>query len=38
VRKRLNEIQASSEMFDAVDDAETDWRSYRCVVASRGVE
>lgn len=28
VRKHLNEQQASSEMFEAVDDAETDWRCY----------
>lgn len=28
VRKRLNEVQAESDMFQAVDDAELDWLSY----------
>jgi hypothetical protein len=28
VRARLNETQAEGDMHDAVDDAETDWRSY----------
>lgn len=28
VRKRLREVQAESDMFQAVDDAELDWLSY----------
>jgi hypothetical protein len=28
VRARLCEMQAKGEMFEAVDDAELDWRSY----------
>lgn len=28
VRKRLNELQADGDMFQAVDDAEADWLSY----------
>lgn len=28
VRRRLREMQADGEMFDAVDEAEIDWLSY----------
>lgn len=28
VRKRLNEVQAEGDLFQAVDDAELDWLSY----------
>jgi len=28
VRKRLREVQAEGDMFQAVDDAELDWLSY----------